>query len=915
VHDAPSYPLPQIIGGINSSREMAGSNLVRALDVIDVNGTLRTRKAWASVGAAPVVKRAAGLAYLAIGPDDESTATLQADRVFTQASLTVDESYVYIGSINRFDGFDWNFVYGAASAATTSRVLRLEYWNGSAWTQMPWLLDQTQGVPNGGTRRVTLLKTGKVHFHRPADWSDGLEIDSTFAFWVRVCPVAVATSATTPDWSGYTFAIRQPGVTVFDRAAVNGLIAQRIKGSVQAVVCADNFATDYVAASEADRASVSQLENGALIGQWDLSIAPTRPLSILKRWTGGIWGQLAIPNAGGGGSTVVGTANRFLDQGPTDQLDGYPSDLYTRFGPVTTLFRDVTPDSGGTTTSFVTSDARLQEYASHALENFLLVVTTSGGGPALGEVRQVALSGVGSGVTSFLVYPAWSAAPTTSTVFAIVKPTHLIAAKGDVAGTYGEYPIINSAAPRTLFADLNAYAPLPTNVLTSGAAVHFTVSEDTRYTLDRGRHYSFCTDPLDGKLILTNGARLLQYDGEFLRDLQAAREDDPRVEPLLGALPAVGPGNTVDPRTIAYDQGFYRQPPTGAFLASHLTHIFVAGGTGNENRVRWSAPGIYHDMWPKVNEAIVRDSEGRALTGIASYYDRLIAFTDSSIHEGIATNGTFSFRQIASGTGFTSHHAVSKIEIGGKDVLIGPSPTGLVACAGAEPQYLIDKWSLVVPAPGVDINDLKETVGVAWRQQNLYLLALRVKGSKTRNRVLVYNYKTRRAWLWSAPYGVASMIVVTAPSGEEELLIGTEDGLLMTMVESESDDGVVFSGSLLTHPITPAQASESVVLLRSNIEARVESGAQASKTVGLTIYRNEATQRWSTGNVPLGTGEATFGNGVFGTAVFGPGDFGRRVVNAPNGTRGRSFSVELTLQPRTFLRNLALEYNIEGQER
>jgi hypothetical protein len=925
MRDQPGFPLPLIVNGINSSREKADVNLKTALDVYEEDGTLRVRKAWASVGSGPVVMRACGLAYLAFG-DEQASALIDADRAFLSSALAADD-YLFIGSINQFDGFDWSAIIGVSSTITTSRILAIDYWLGSAqdWEPLPWFLDQTQGVLNGASIRCPLLKSGKVHFHRPTGWTDDLAIDSQTAFWLRVRPVARGNGLTSnaPAWTGMTFEVSQPGVRVFDRAPVNGLVATQIRRSIQAVVCADNTMRGFPGAVSNDRSSVGQLESGALIGRWDLSGAPTKDLGILKRWTGGLWGSVVMPAGSSGGSQ--GTASRFTDLGPTGLLDGYPATLYDARPPLviavtggTPADPGIAPSGAGSTTSFATTEPILLEYASHAFERFIIVCTVSGGGPAVGEAREIALSGVGGGSTTFLVNPPWSGAPSATSRFIILKPAHFLAAKGNSPTDYGEYLIAAVGSARVLRVDLNSYSPDPVDVFGASEVLHFAIMQSTRYTLEKGDRYSFCSDPKSGELIISNGSRLLSFDGEWLKDLKSAREDDPRAEALLGALPAVGPGNTNDPRTLAYEAGFYLSPPAGAFLATHLTHVFVGGGAGAPNRIRWSAAGAYSDFWPKgVNwETNIRDSDGRPLRGLVSYYDRLIAFTDSSIHEGVPIpQGGFSFRQVAGSTGFTSNAAVCRVEIGSRDVLIGPSPSGLFAYAGGEPVPLIERWGLIVPAPGVDTNDLANAPACVWKQANLYLLGIKVKGETSRQRILVYDYKAKRAWLWTAPYGVASLTVVSSPSGEEEVLLGTEDGLLMTLVEGETDDGSPLSGSFETHALTPSKTGESVELGRVTIEARVEQGAQAAKVVGLTVRRNEASQRWTTGNVPMGTGEAVFGTAVFGTATFAPGDFGRREVNMPNGTVGRSFSLELSLPARARIRGISLDATTMSRER
>ena len=225
---------------------------------------------------------------------------------------------------------------------------------------------------------------------------------------------------------------------------------------------------------------------------------------------------------------------------------------------------------------------------------------------------------------------------------------------------------------------------------------------------------------------------------------------------------------------------------------------------------------------------------------------------------------------------------------------------------------MISDWELVLPDPGVDLNDLENTCAVFWKQKGLYLMAVKLKGRISRNLILAYDTTSNRAWLWSMPFGVASLAIVASPAGEEEVLVGTEDGTLATLIEGDTDDGQAFTGTLLTHPITPSQTGQSIELVRVSVEGRVEG---STKTVGLTVYRNEATARWTTGNVPLQTGEAVFGTGVFGTAQFAPGDFARRQVNMPNGTVGRSFSIQATLQPRTTIRSITLDADVLTRER
>lgn len=882
--DRAGYPIPAILGGINTNREDAQGSLKDALNVYEERGSLRTRKAWKSVGAGPVIYRAANRVSLATG------APATVNREFTAGDMS-DE--LYVGSNTVFDGFHWGHLTSIAYAGAQQRLLVAEYWNGTTWTAFPWILDQTQGVLTGGTRRATLTQEGKVHWHRPTDWAQS-SYNSLTRYWVRIKPVRASTP-NAADWDDYTFQIRNPGIRPFTRPPVNGLVAVRIQNAYQALVCADNK-------------DAGILEPGANIGRWPLSKNATEELQLVRRSTGGVWGVYSSPAAGGGTSNV-GTTARFTDLGPTGGEDGYTSGLYSDKAPTTIAFEDVTV-STATVNQFSTPHAGILELEDNTLEEFIAVTVVSGGGPAVGEARQITShTALSPTLTVLQTFPAWSAAPTATTEFVILKPAHLLASR-DQDNLRGLYQL-STGSTNTLSVDTNEYARDPQDDYGGSAVVHFAVLEAVRWTLQRGRRYSFVNDPVDGSLIFSNGSRLLTYDGETLQTLKAAPEDDPRVEAALGAL-TQSSSNGIDPRTLAYEAKFYRTPPAGKYLATHLTHIFVAGSEGKPNTVRWSMPGDYRQLWPLLNEAIVHCPFNEPISGIVSYYDRLIAFTKRSIHEGVVTPTGFSFRQIAGSAGFSSHHAVCKVPLSGRDVLIGPHAGGLIACTGSEPASLISEWELVLPDPGIDLNDLENTCAVFWKQRSLYLLAIKLKGRTSRNLILAYNTTNNRAWLWSMPFGVASLALVTSPAGEEEVLVGTEDGTLTTLIEGDTDDGQAFTGTLLTHPISPSQTGQTVELVRVSLEGRIEG---ATKTVDLTVFRNEATARWTTGNVPLQTGETQYGTGVYGTATFAPGDFARRQVNMPNGTIGRSFAIQATLQPRTTLRSITLDADVLTRER
>ena len=895
-------PLPLIFEGIDRDQSRALEKLKSALDLITENGRLVRRPAWQSIAAGPVLHRPPGQVSVV------SNGALASGRVLSSSGVGSD-GWIYVGADSPFDGIEWGDITAGDTTAGANRRLSIQFSDGAGgWTASSrLLLDSTDTHIANRTGHVPLLRNGRLHFRAPSAWASEALVTLT-RYWVRFRIVSISDSqVTTPTMTGISWTMAQPGVRVFDRAPINGLRAGNIVGAYGAVICADQPARHL-------------FEPGANIGLWRFANDSTRELRLTERTTSGFWGQVPHESAAlytdsprpTTTSGETGTSGRFTDRGVTGGADGFTAQGYNIFRLNAAIFEEVAPSATGTTTSFTTTNAGIIALPNNSLEHHIIQVTTAGGGPTLGLVRMITGFTVSGGVATITLSPALDAAPTTSTRFAIGHPHTKVRAKS-AGGAVVEADALSGTAT-TILIDTADYSEQPTNRFGANAHVHFEVQSSPRWNVRGGKRYSIVPDPLDGSLILANGeGPPLRWDGLQLTRLATAREDDPRVEAVLGTLPALGPNPRNDPRTLAYEAMFYRQPPAGKYWTVHNGAFFVAGLTGESDaaqmRIQWSMPGTRRDLWPRAitNEAAIRDSTGCPIRGITSYYDRVIAFTESSIHEGAPIpNGGYNFRQLAGSIGFTSHFAVGRVPLNGQDVLIGPSPQGLAAFSGGQPIYLIDRWDRVVEG-GVNPGDLIDAPGAVWPQKGYYLLRL------SSTRMLVYDYVNTRAWVWSMPFGIASIHVTTNTVGKELLLVGTDDGMIATLTGTYSDDNSsVVPAALETHPLPLSRDGSEVRIARVTAEVAMPGEPH---TMDVSLYRDEENEAFATGTFPVYAGEAEFGTDSYGTATYATNRSLKIPANVPRGTKCRAVALAFEVAAECEIKSLAVEFDVLTQGR
>lgn len=866
----------QFLGDQNASPDQCAD----ALDVIVTDGDVRRREALRSVSAGPVHLLPTAQTVIGAG-----AFILVSGRRFAYSS----SGPWYIGCLNQFDGFDWgDITANSAGTPTSHKRLLVEYWNGSAWTAIPFVLDTTIHYRTGETYSESLGRNGQVHWHRDqlTGWANThTQGGLTGYYWVRITVVAMGT--TTPTVSQQQWAQSAPGVRCFLREALSSVLPL-------------NIANRAVVMLGTDRTPRRGLEAGANLGVWDLSGKPVRALNLTKRFAAGLFGTLTFPDALGPGDVPSITASQGTANSITDQCDlTTPANQPERFSYLreqpfgSAIVNGISPFIGTpTTVSFQSTTAILTTFFTNDFEGYLIRVTTGGGGgPAANETRQISSFTVSGGVATIQVGDqvsgagGFSAAPVAGTVFEILRPPNFVYAYP----ADREYPIATECTDgRTLLLETsNTEYPNPNTIMSSGQALHFEIRQPLRFAVPSGDQWTAMTDRLSGSAILANGSALLEYNGRWLRELTADSDSALALE-VSGTLPAVGPDG------FSQDQGYNptaklrTAPPPGKWVLDYSGRIVVGGG--EPNTVFWSMPHGANRIWPWSNAATVRDQLGQSLSGLHVLYDRLYAFTPSSIHEGTLTDdGGITFRPVSIGLGFSSHAGVQAVPLGQSDILLGPSSDGIYAFAGGEPTPILDQWERVVPG-GVNLVRLNKSVSCTLRQQGLYLLAVTPKGSDSNTRIIVWDYQNKAFWLWSAPFGVASMASFVDATGAEFLLLGTEDGFLCTLMGADTDDGETVTGRIRTRSAQPLPGK------LANIRRICTTGRAlgSGQTVSYSLFLEESRQPRLTGAFPEEIGNATYGTAVYGTGEYAQQAMKTHAVHIPNGTRGQQIQVELS---------------------
>ncbi len=918
------YMLSPGTGGVDRF-DTAGKSLKlwEGYDVIAGEGELRRRDGFFGITASPGFPFPGPRTTLLVSAADASGATASA--VTNRLLVPNNGPYFFIGLNEVFDGIDVPLTPTTTLGNTTPAAsLRLQghYWNGSAWTAMPWVFDSTRGRATGTSASFApFYKAGQVSWHRSqfSGWTTST-LGGVTAYWVRLTTVNAAGTATACSHTG---AVGAPGVRGLLRGPVNLLAPVNLGGRHCLVIGGDRFKR-------------RGLEGGANLADWRYNREAPYPMALTKYKSAGVFGSVTYPQWGrrvdtdpAGVFTAVGStgsegaANVLTDHPQINRAvnDPYPEHSYLEDNPVDgVVVQNIVAQAGSTTTSFVTQT--ITGRANMDYEGYILVVTTAGN-LTLGDYRIVS-SFTGGAVDSTFVTRAWSAAPNTSVRWRLIRPPKRFRIYADRTGTgmnqwlnrvIGIPPVPSATLPTVGAAAVPINSADPDDYqhggyIASAGICHHQMVDDLRWAVSSGRRWSYVYDTVTRALLMTNGeSGILEYDGEILRELKADISSD-LAQYLAGKIADEREVQTgSDPSLLARSK-FRSRPPNGKYLAT-FRNVLVVGGSSTSPYTIWNSySGGANNIWPLVAETQIRDQE--VLTGLAALYDRIFAFTKNSIHEGfIQDNGSLAFNPISQGVGFTAHHAVVQVPYNNSLVLAGPSPSGIFITNGSEPTAVLDSWDRLVPG-GINTLVLDRAVGVVLQSQTLAIWFVASRGSTVNDLGLVWDYSTNAWYLWRHSIGVESAATAMI-SGRETLLLGTADGVVQMLRDCPDDDGSTITGDVLSAPEQPAGPSE-LSFSRFNFTAAA-LGSGETMSVAAYVNHSDVSTQGAVVAMPVTRGANVFG----GTPVWSPAGLGNTdavwadepmksfSVNLPRGTRGTIVQYRVRGSARWRLRQVSVE--------
>ena len=862
--------LTTLRGGINRfPGDATGDQLVDALDVVVDDGDLRRRDAWKSIGHGVPFFLPHGRTILKYSNDNITFGTVS-DRTPVG---TLSKKYWLVGCTEKFDGFFWPSRWlreiAPIDSFTTGLTLSIYGFNGISNFFTPAVNTTSRWDP-ASERVIPLIGRGCVTWHSDSESWSTQAIDGVTAYWVRLAltdPLTNTGFALTPH-------LDAPGVQVFHLAPVTGIINTKVRGRRARIV-------------GSDRTPTRGLERGSELGE-----LTNEYLGVQRIW-------YAFDEGAGlydVDSFTRGTAGRLTKDRTTDVDDtsiAYAWLANQHQGGRVIARQDSAAYQGVDVDAATASTVSLSEAATsndNKFEHCRLRVTRNVAGGASVDYERAVVSSTAAGVLTF--EDAFDATPNTDNDVVVLLPHAKLRILSKVASIGGSemildaFEIYRTFAGHTLeLAGVGAetlgvpYVSNPPAAL-EGLPVYWMIAKELRWMLDAGHYWEHAYDHKTDAVYLCNGRNVVIYDGQKVRPAGAVGADDAALYRYRMGSDAAADVNE-DIRS-EFEKGVFPFPSEARFLRVWAGRLFVFGA-----RVfQWSVPNNF-DWWLGSNvQNIPEDSKGE-IRGSVLFGERLIVYTATSMFELTQALGTkIAVRQISHSIGWVSNRGVAQITQSGVGMLIGPTPWGLAAWNGGEPSVVLDAWSRVFdeePSPA----DLVLSTSAILQQSNFYLLGVG-------NRILVFDWVQRRFWLWSVPWGVRSMTVELNELGRERLLVGTEDGHIVTLANGLEDDGIEAINARAQCALKAPNGSNEVVVYRGMVLSSEQQSGVAStlklffdrrSKSGQSVSIYPTAQRptwgtaWVTGSSVLKWAEAEM-RGV---------DFGIR-----NGTRCEQLSVSIS---------------------
>lgn len=899
----------------NRDAEALPESSVDHINVIEDDGDLRRRDAFVAVGTVAPHVLPKGKTFLQHG------SSYLYDRVLSQtASGMPATNAVYVHCIGeQFDGFWWQYVDAVPSNPTAHAQLVVEYWNGTGWTEIPKVLDSTRArVANGSDDYIlSLCKEGLVSWHTKQIedlWVSQTVDTITDVYSVRLRLKNETTGqdpTTDADFTG-TGSLTVSEVVCVKLAPARALMPFRSRLGVHGVFVGS------------DRIARRGQEPGAMAGMYKDAFSFTRPILCLSASAdegSGISGVVTQPDVlkaapgqatvDGGGTwatahsygTSEGTASR-ITKNQADRaarnfyewyVDQFRGDAFASVTPASGISNDATRERCEFIFTF-SADTYLSQFKDGDWERCKLVCTAKGaGGTPVGEEAEIYESTFGATSGTVKVHGAFSVAPDTNNTFEVQRPDSKVTIfPASAESSLRRYDVLGNDATTITIDDTYQVAG------EDDVDCMFAVARDIQDQLEAGKFWTGAFDLSTRQLFVTNGHGVFYYDGQQLRAFRPTQdEESARVKAWVGSMPDQT-RDLLRAHELAGSK-LRGRIDGGKYIVDYAGRLVLASFPDRPNTLIYSAPAPDIDIWPNLYETEIRDQENNEIRAVFTLMDQLVVATPTSVHISAHPDqsGAFRFSVVSSGSGFVAHRAVSKI---GDSTVIGPGPDGLYAFNGFQMSKLIDRWERIIEG-GVNLATMENAVAAASLRKNEYYLAFPSKGSTTNDKVLVFNWRTQKVFLWDAPWGgVADIVRDFDENGKEEIYFGMEDGHIAVLRDAPTDDGSTITGrarSPLLEPVPGEEFTASALLVTVNeVDDLTLRYAMNQRTLEVEPQRNF---RYLGNTQRLGTG-------LFNTAEFASNTFVTRRIPLQNGLRskGQMFQYEIEGTSRWRLRSVKL---------
>lgn len=873
-------------GGVNRIVQDAGpQQTVDAENVWATDGSLARRPAWRSIRSSGPHLNPAGQSRVVT----ETSLGVQATDAERNPTLDNTVAVLYINNEwEAFDGFQLPEDLTLTGTFTGHRRLEVSFWNGAAWSVLPWILDESKALQDDFLQPLSLAG-GRVSWHRShtTTWA-AHTLNGITAYWVRVRFLLLDGTVSTLEGSR---ALGGPGIVTFRLEPVNGLFAVRANRQPLLVICSDanpsrvgatqgryrgffEMGAQVATVLEAGPCKLSLLPVDELVGVYDEVDTPDWSGGTATVGAAGVFTKLLLQyydQDAGVNRNYLWLANQFLGALLTQDNTG---------GGSSTAVTGVLPDGLSALEQFKHLRLRCNQSAGNPTE------------PAVGEEREV----VWSNLSGLHVRPALSALPGSATFDLRTPPAQMVPEPNRE-----RYEIYSNAA-QTVTLSLEPWCRNDAATRLDQFKDKVTFVQEPRWVLPAGPAYSGTVDTVTRQFLMFNGGRLLAHDGRFLRPIRPDTSSvlaQTYVGKLADELDVDANEASVNPLSK-----LRRDVPQGRYVVCYQNRIVIAGIPSQPLSVVWSAPGALNSIWPLIFETQIRDAEQDPITGLAVLGDKLVVYTQTSIHEASRADdlGRFSFQPACTAVGFVGQQAVVTAPIGGQNVLVGIAPSGVYAWVGGEPVALMDRWDRLLPR-GVNTGKLHEAVATVSKQRGIILFAVPSAGSAINDRILVYDYLRKAWWVWTHPFGVSSL-ATDLVDGQEKILCGTVDGFVSVLVNDLNEDSEVITGRAVTPPSQPG-GDQMIQVNQIRVTAKQLGGQQQ---LTLSLLRNEERPAIQSFNpYPAGPG-ITWGAG----ADWGEADArmvtGTQVIEV-NASASRLHRVQVEVQgtARWMVRSIALD--------